>query len=59
MFIQFYLLCVHAGCQLVYIHAKNTKLDQFWRDLEWKLLLYFVTIWNILWPLSIIYGRLV
>jgi hypothetical protein len=24
-----------------------------------KMLLYFMTIWNILWPFGIIYGRVV
>jgi hypothetical protein len=39
--------------------AKNPNLVTFWRALEWKMLLYFMTIWNTLWPFDIIYGRLV
>jgi hypothetical protein len=38
---------------------KNPDLGRFWRALEWKMLVYFMTIWNILRPFVIIYGRLV
>jgi hypothetical protein len=41
---------------MVYFHTKNPILCKFWRDLELKMLLYFMTIWNILWPFDIIYG---
>jgi hypothetical protein len=33
------------GCRMVYFLTKN--LDKFWRALEWKLLVYFMGIWNI------------
>jgi hypothetical protein len=25
-------------------------LGKFWRALDWKMLIYFMSIWNILWP---------
>jgi hypothetical protein len=34
-------------------------LGKFWRALEREMLVYFLTIWNILWPFGIINGRLV
>jgi hypothetical protein len=38
---------------------KNPNLGTFWRVLQWKVLAYFRTIWSILRPLEIFYGRLV
>jgi hypothetical protein len=39
------------GCQMVYIiHTKR-------RALEWKILSYFMAIFNILWPFLIFYGH--
>jgi hypothetical protein len=35
------------GCQMVYFHTKNTNLGIFWRTLKRKMLVYFMTIWNI------------
>jgi hypothetical protein len=49
----------NQGCQMVYFQTKNPNLGKFWMDLEWKMLLYFMTIWNILGPFGIIYDRLV
>jgi hypothetical protein len=42
-----------------FFQTKNPYLGKFWRALEWKMLVYFMTFWNILWPFGIIYGRLV
>jgi hypothetical protein len=50
---------VAQGCQMVYFQTENPNLGKFWRALEWKMLAYFLTIWNILWPFGKIYGRLV
>jgi hypothetical protein len=47
------------GCQMVCFQTKNPNLGKFWRALEWKMLLYFMIIWNILWPYGIMYGSLV
>jgi hypothetical protein len=41
------------GCQMVCFQTQNTNLGKFWKAL------YFMTIWNILWPFGTIYGRLV
>jgi hypothetical protein len=35
---------------------KNPNLGSFWKALEWIMFLYFMAIWNILWPFGIIYG---
>jgi hypothetical protein len=45
----------------------NPDLGKFWRALQWKLLVYNLSIWPILrlhiwysvWPLGIFYGYLV
>jgi hypothetical protein len=44
---------------MVYFQTPNPNLGKFWRASEWKLLVYFMTICNILRPFGIIYGRLV
>jgi hypothetical protein len=52
---------------MVYFRTKNTNLGKVWRALEWKLLVYFMTIWNILrsfgicslWPFGLVCGHLV
>jgi hypothetical protein len=49
----------NQGCQMVYFQTKNPNLGKFWMALEWKMLVYFMTICNILRPFGIIYGRLV
>jgi hypothetical protein len=35
------------GCQMVSFHTKNPNLGKFWNALDWKMLIYFATIWNI------------
>jgi hypothetical protein len=47
------------GCQMVYFYTKNPYLRKFWRVLEWKMLLYYMTILNILRPFGIFYSCLV
>jgi hypothetical protein len=37
------------GCQMAYFQTKNPNLGKFWRVLQWKMLIYFVAIWSILW----------
>jgi hypothetical protein len=44
---------------MVCFQTKNPNLGKFWSALEWKMLLYFMTIWNILRPFGIMGGRLV
>jgi hypothetical protein len=41
------------GCQMVYFQTENPNLGKFWRDLGWKMLMYFMVIWNILLPFGI------
>jgi hypothetical protein len=47
------------GCQMVYFKTKNPYLGKFWKALDWKLLVYYILIWNILRPLGIFCGHLV
>jgi hypothetical protein len=44
---------------MVYFQTENLNLGKFCRAFEWKMLVYFMTIWNILRPFGIIYGHLV
>jgi hypothetical protein len=44
---------------MVCFQTKNQNLGKFWRVLLWKILVYFMTIWSMLRPLEIFYGRLV
>jgi hypothetical protein len=41
------------GCQMVCFQTKNPNLGKFWRFLLWKILVYFMTIGNILLPFGI------
>jgi hypothetical protein len=43
---------------MVHFHNKNPYLGIFWRALEWKMLVYFMPIWNILRSFGIFYGHL-
>jgi hypothetical protein len=47
------------GCQMVCFQTKNPNLGKFWRVLDWKMFIYFMDIWNILWTFGILYDRLV
>jgi hypothetical protein len=44
---------------MVYFKTKNTSLGTIWRALGWKILLYVMAIWNILWPFGIVFGHVV
>jgi hypothetical protein len=44
--------------QMVYFLAKNPNLGKFWRVLQWKMLVYFMAIWYILWHFGIFCGHL-
>jgi hypothetical protein len=44
---------------MVYFQTKNPNLGKFLRALERKMFVYFMVIWDILWPFSIFYGNLV
>jgi hypothetical protein len=47
------------GCQMVSFKTKNLNLGKFWRILDWKMLIYFMAIWNILHTFGIFYDHLV
>jgi hypothetical protein len=49
----------NQGCQMVCFQTKNPNLGKFWRALDWKMLICFMVIWNILWPFGIFYDHLV
>jgi hypothetical protein len=44
---------------MVYFYTKNATLAKFWRTLERKMLVYFMTIWKNVQPLGIFYAQLV
>jgi hypothetical protein len=47
------------GCQMIYFQNKNHNLCKFWRALDWKMLILFMAIWNILRTFGIFYDHLV
>jgi hypothetical protein len=47
------------GCQMVFFQTKNPNLGKFWRVLQWKMLVCFITVWNILRPFGRFHGHLV
>jgi hypothetical protein len=47
------------GCHMVYFQTKNQNLGNFWRVVQWKMLVYFMDVWSILQPFGILYGLLV
>jgi hypothetical protein len=47
------------GCQMVCFQTQNPNLGKFWKALLRKILVYFMTIWSMLWPLEIFYIHLV
>jgi hypothetical protein len=44
---------------MVCFQTKNPNLGKFWGVLQWKILVYFMTIWSILRPLEIFSSHLV
>jgi hypothetical protein len=50
---------MEQGCQMVCFQTKNPNLGKFWRVLQWKILVYFKTVWSILLSFEIFYGHLV
>jgi hypothetical protein len=47
------------GCQMAYFQTKNTNLGKFLKALDWKMLIYFMYIWNILRTFGKFYDHLV
>jgi hypothetical protein len=46
------------SCQMVCFQTKNPNLGKFLRVLEWKMLVYFMAIRNILQSFGVFYGQL-
>jgi hypothetical protein len=44
---------------MVCFQTKNHNLGKFWRVLQWKMLVYFMSIWSILCPFGLFYVHLV
>jgi hypothetical protein len=48
---------------MVYFQTKNRNLGEFWRAFQWKMcvyfMVYFTSIWYILWPFGIFCSNLV
>jgi hypothetical protein len=38
---------------MICFRTKHLNLGKFWRALEWKMLVHFMVIWNILWSFGI------
>jgi hypothetical protein len=47
------------GCQMVHFQTKSPNLGKFVSALDWKMLIYFMSICNILWTFGIFYDHLV
>jgi hypothetical protein len=47
------------GCRMVYLQTKKPNLGKFWMALYWKMLIYYIAIWNILQEFVIFYDHLV
>jgi hypothetical protein len=52
-------LPLEPDCQMVCFQTKNPNSGKFWRALEWKMLVLFIFIWNILQSFGIFCGHLV
>jgi hypothetical protein len=46
-------------CQMAYFNTSKPYFLKFWRALEWKMLVYFMLVWNILRSFAKFYGHLV
>jgi hypothetical protein len=40
------------------LQTKIPNLGKVWRVLQWKMLVYEIAIWSILWPFGTFYGNL-
>jgi hypothetical protein len=52
-------LPLEQGCQMVSFQTKAHNLGKFWRALDWKMLIYFMAVWNILPTSGIFYDHFV
>jgi hypothetical protein len=44
---------------MVSFQTKNPTLGKLWRAFDWKMLIYFMAVWNILQTFGILSDRLV
>jgi hypothetical protein len=58
---QNWLLPIYCGPGLPdgFFLNQNHNLGKFWRAIDWKMLIYFMDIWNILHTFGIFYNHLV
>jgi hypothetical protein len=49
----------NQGCQKVYFQTKNPNSGKFWRDLQWKVLVYFMAFCSVLLQFGIFCDHLV
>jgi hypothetical protein len=47
---------IGQGCQKAYFQTKNPDLGEFWRVLQWNVLVYYRAVWSILLILHSILG---
>jgi hypothetical protein len=54
------LSCLHTsqGCQMVHFLTKNPILGKIFRALDWTMLIYFMSVWNVLRIYEIFYDHL-
>jgi hypothetical protein len=45
------------GCQMANFQTKNPNLGKFWRDLRWKILVYFMAVWSIFTAVWYVFPR--
>jgi hypothetical protein len=58
-FLRSYFQAWKQGCQMVCFRTKNNpNVGKFWRALDWKMLIYFMATWNILWRFRVFYDHL-
>jgi hypothetical protein len=41
---QMDLFIIEQGCQMEYFQTKSNNLGKFWRDLQWKMMVYLLSI---------------
>jgi hypothetical protein len=56
-YIDFNHLFTHSGLPDGIFSHQNPNLDQSWRVLQWKMLVYLMDFWSILLPFDIFQGH--
>jgi hypothetical protein len=56
----FLYFCCRAGLpDSWFSNQKSQIFGKFWKALDWKMFIHFMTIWNIFWRFGIFYDHLV